>query len=85
MPDILRYRKKPVEISALEYDGTNADQIVSWAAAYVSYGELYIRTLEGDHLVTVGDFVIRGVKNEFYPCKPDIFAMSYDATSTVTQ
>lgn len=40
---------------------------------------LIIPTLEGDHQASVGDFIIRGVKGEFYPCKPDIFAATYDA------
>ena len=41
-------------------------------------GELFISTLEGDHHVTVGDYIIRGVQGELYPCKPDIFRMTYE-------
>ena len=41
-------------------------------------GELIIPTLEGDHTARPGDFIIRGVKGEFYPCKPDIFEMTYE-------
>ena len=41
-------------------------------------GELYIPTLEGTHTAKPGDWIIRGVKGEFYPCKPDIFAATYD-------
>jgi hypothetical protein len=37
-----------------------------------------IATLEGQHIVSVGDFIIKGVKGEFYPCKPDIFEMTYE-------
>lgn len=40
--------------------------------------ELFIRTLEGIHHVSVGDFVIQGVKGEIYPCKPDIFEKTYE-------
>jgi hypothetical protein len=40
--------------------------------------ELTIPTLEGDHVARHGDFIVRGVKGEFYPCKPDIFAATYD-------
>lgn len=40
--------------------------------------ELFIRTLEGVHHVSVGDFIIQGVKGELYPCKPDIFEMTYE-------
>lgn len=88
----MRYRKKPVEIEAFQYDG---DMICSdgtlyapnWACKaleagvmyYQGPGELYIKTLEGDHHVSVGDYIIRGVAGEFYPCKPDIFARTYEA------
>ena len=41
-------------------------------------GSWYIRTLEGDHEVKQGDYIIRGIKGELYPCKPDIFKLSYD-------
>lgn len=40
--------------------------------------ELFIKTLEGDHHVSVGDYIIRGVKGELYPCKPDIFEQTYE-------
>jgi hypothetical protein len=40
--------------------------------------EMYIRTLEGDHHISVGDYIIRGVKGELYPCKPDIFELTYE-------
>ena len=41
-------------------------------------GELFIKTLEGIHHASVGDYIIKGVKGEIYPCKPDIFEMTYD-------
>ncbi len=41
-------------------------------------GGLVIKTLEGEHLASIGDFIIKGVKGEFYPCKPDIFHLTYD-------
>ena len=41
-------------------------------------GGLIIKTLEGEHIASIGDFIIKGVKGEFYPCKPDIFAATYD-------
>ena len=43
-----------------------------------AYIELTIPTLEGDHIVKHGDFIIKGVSGEFYPCKPDIFWKSYE-------
>ena len=41
-------------------------------------GGLIIKTLEGEHLASVGDFIIKGVNGEFYPCKPDIFEKTYE-------
>jgi hypothetical protein len=41
-------------------------------------GGLIIKTLEGEHLASIGDYVIKGVKGEFYPCKPDIFELTYE-------
>ncbi len=42
------------------------------------HAEVYIHTLEGNHEVTPGDFIIQGVQGELYPCKPDIFEATYD-------
>lgn len=41
-------------------------------------GGLVIKTLEGEHIATIGDYIIKGVKGEYYPCKPDIFEMTYE-------
>lgn len=46
---------------------------------YQGLGELYIKTLEGNHHVSVGDYIIKGVAGELYPCKPDIFERTYEA------
>lgn len=46
-------------------------------------GGLVIKTLEGEHIANIGDYIIKGVKGEFYPCKPDIFAVTYDEVSFV--
>lgn len=80
------YRKKPVVIKAMQWDGTweQAQEIIEFCqgAAFETQPPtghyLMIKTLEGNHMVSPNDFVIRGVKGEFYPCKPDIFAMTYD-------
>ena len=61
----MKYRKKPVEIEAFQFKGEQS-------------GEYYIRTLEGNHHISHGDYVIKGVKGELYPCKPDIFEMTYE-------
>lgn len=80
------YRKKPVVIEARQLLG-NASEIVSWIVEHggnASYqlddnGSVFIRTLEGTMEAQQGDFVIKGVHGEFYPCKPDIFEATYDA------
>jgi len=98
-----QYRKKPVVIEAMLWEGGSiaASNIVGWiidgghAAEWleekpeirVSNGELAqlfepehirIRTLEGDIKASIGDFIIKGVQGEFYPCKSDIFAATYE-------
>lgn len=82
---IRNYRKKPVVIQAMQFDGTRAgaDRAKEWSDEVTFYydkidNSLTIPTLEGDHKAMPGDFIIRGVKGEFYPCKPDIFAATYD-------
>jgi hypothetical protein len=44
-------------------------------------GGLVIKTLEGEHLANIGDYIIKGIKGEYYPCKPDIFELTYDVVS----
>lgn len=85
------YRKKPVVIEARQYDGTNADALLSWINTHPSAPTAYmvpagqftrdaliIPTLEGDHRADIGDWIICGVAGEFYPCKPDIFEQTYE-------
>ena len=111
----LKYRKKPVEIEAMQLVGTAGDtaQVLDWMAAnrypmlvgdytrpetlryhdqwpeddsrpdkgtYIdpATGDFMIRTLEGDMRATYGDYIIKGVQGEFYPCKPDIFEATYE-------
>lgn len=81
---VLSFRKRPVVIQAMRYDGTNADAIREWTGGAADYehrttGGLCIKTLEGPIWVWVGDWIIRGVQGEFYPCKPDIFDATYEA------
>lgn len=85
------FRKKPVEIRAILWNGSNLDAVLDFCEGCATYeamssggGNIVIETLESNreaktrHAATVGDFIIRGVKGEFYPCKPDIFAVTYD-------
>jgi hypothetical protein len=77
----MKFRKKPVVIEAECFLGPDFPLPFSGRGdpCCLDDGRWYIPTLEGDHNLTVGDWVIRGVKGEFYPCKPDIFAATYDA------
>ena len=81
-----KYRKKPVIIEAVQWNGENVREIINFCKKNVrfefnNYGKdinLTIKTLEGDHLAKAGDYIIKGVKGEFYPCKPDIFHETYE-------
>lgn len=85
----LLYRKKPVTIEAMQWDGTaaGATPIIDWVlanGATARYHDapdptLAIDTLEGTMLARPQDYVIRGVAGEFYPCKPDIFEGTYES------
>ncbi len=77
---LTRYRKKPVVIEAVQWFGDNANEITAFlggAAWWTTIGPV-ITTLEGDLHASVGDYIIKGVKGEFYPCKPDIFEATYE-------
>lgn len=87
-----RFRKKPVVIDAVQWTGQNSHDVLTFCPVAIgsitrmeptellgSCNRLRIPTLEGDHYADPGDWIIRGVKGEFYPCKPDIFAATYDA------
>lgn len=77
-----RYKKKPVIIEAVQWTGSNISEICKFTKMDVAHllveGQLYIQTLEGVHHATVGDFIIKGVHGEFYPCKPNIFGETYE-------
>ena len=76
---IIKFRKKPVVIEAVKWTGENGEEIEKFCPkAKFSYSRLIIPTLEGDHFADVGDMIIKGVKGEFYPCKPDIFEKTYE-------
>lgn len=78
---IKTYIKRPVEVQAVQWTGENLLEICNFTGRcggeLMKGDELYIHTLEGDHTALVGDYIIRGVKGEFYPCKPDIFEETY--------
>lgn len=89
-----RFRKRPVEIEAMQLTEDNAGAVLEWLKSFgtdaVMRGgpnggsqaaTITIKTLEGNHLCSVWDYAIRGVQNEAYPCKPDIFDATYDTAS----
>ncbi len=89
-----KFRKKPVVIEAVQWNGHNLQEIkdfvgkdlvysicdTAWECGKgIPYVSMKIHTLEGDHEVLKGDFIIKGIKGEFYPCKPDIFEKTYES------
>ena len=80
---MLKYRKKPVVIEAVQWTGKNWEEIEQFCTALRHQSlcdkSLVIDTLEGTIVASVGDYVIKGVAGEFYPCKPDIFEKTYEA------
>ena len=83
--NIKKYRKKPIVVEAVRWDGreeTYQQLLKRWKTSrVVRIGEnnsLFIHTPEGVMEAKVGDFVIRGIKGEIYPCKPEIFKETYE-------
>lgn len=83
---MVKYRKKPVVIEARQLLKANAEDVAKWCGGKILrlptgdeniYG-IEIETLEGDMKADIGDMIIKGVQGEFYPCKPDIFAQTYE-------
>lgn len=87
----MKYKKKPVIIDAFQWTGgPEQEDDPEWILNAINIGaawfenpgtdnvKLMIRTLEGIHEATVGDYIIRGIKGEIYPCKPDIFLATYE-------
>ena len=76
-----KYRKKPIVIEAVQYDDFHTGELNDFCGSSIFEpvgGSPFIRTLEGDMTISKGDWVIKGVKGEFYPCKPDIFEQTYE-------
>ena len=88
---IKKYRKKPIVIEAIQWTGDNLFDVAAWMNdipnsgwKVVHYEEgkavyrIEISTLEGTMTAGKGDYIIKGIKGELYPCKADIFEASYD-------
>ena len=84
----MKFRKKPVEIEAIQFTRLNWEEIQQFTnnTAYTLVIERRINgkctcvipTMEGEHIANENDYIIRGVKGEFYPCKPDVFKLTYE-------
>ena len=96
---INKYRKKPVIVEAVIWTGNNLEEIKNFVDESLLYNiydgawevgeapvivDMQIRTLEGNMSVSVGDYIIKGIEGEFYPCKPDIFKETYETVSMVS-
>ena len=90
--EIKKYRKLPVTIEAIQWTGNNLREIIDFTGLHESAKQwkweeyktvvaergLKIFTLEGSHIASIGDFIIKGIHGEFYPCKPDTFKNTYE-------
>lgn len=81
----MKFRKKPVVIEAVLWNGTQVSEVTEWISdalhndTIMRFGDkVVIKTLEGNMIANPGDYIIKGVKGEFYPCKPDIFEQTYE-------
>ena len=81
----MRFRKKPVVIEAIQWTGINTSEILGFCSVarikhpdILCAGSIVIPTLEGEHRADVGDWIIKGVRGEFYPIKNDIFLETYE-------
>lgn len=89
----MKYKKKSVEIEAVQQTGLNLEEIKAFVGEPLIYNiidtawevgkgrpyvSMKIKTLEGDMTASEGDYIIKGVSGEFYPCKPDIFKATYE-------
>lgn len=83
-----KYRKKPVVVEAFKYDKNDREDTIGipkWfldavvqRKVIITADEVFIKTLEGEMKVSDGDYIIKGIKGEIYPCKPDIFEATYE-------
>ncbi len=86
----MKFRKKPVVIEAIQFlDQSSINKMCNiWCRSFMDVTDFgnektnfFILTLEGEMMASVGDWIIKGVNGEFYPCKPDIFEKTYEKVS----
>jgi len=91
-----KYRKNPIIIEAIQWLWSNWDDLCDFVPvpdvlyipdeeARKQYPNLRIKTLEGEHIVSYGDWIVKGVKGEYYPVKPDIFEITYEEISDIKE
>ena len=85
MEAMKKFRKLPVVIEAVQFDGSDpcAQKLRDWGCAIIwrstwSNNKFRVKTLEGDMIMSDGDWIIKGVAGEFYPCRDDIFRQTYE-------
>lgn len=81
----MKYRKKPVIVEAVLWDGCNISELRQFLSDGIFFfdekrvkGGLIVKTLEGENSASIGDYIVKGVDGEFYPCKPDVFEKTYE-------
>ena len=82
----MKFRKKPIEIEAMQFTEESKNVVYHWMTGtnhYADFDEdnnpiLRIKTLEGIMAANIGDWIIKGIAGEYYPCKPDIFEATYE-------
>ena len=76
-----KYKTKPCVIEAVQYTGNNIIEILDWGQGEILWNDeddLFIDTLEGRMKADINDYIIKGLRGEFYPCKPDVFEKKYE-------
>lgn len=79
----MKYRTKPIIKEAVQWTGNNLDELRAFVPEAFRHNKIHqpmgIVTFEGVMTISEGDWIIKGVKGEFYPCKPDVFEATYEA------
>jgi hypothetical protein len=78
---VIRYKTRPCEIEAIQWTGKNIIEILDWGQGNILWNDvddLFIDTLEGRMKADINDYIIKGLRGEFYPCKPDVFEKKYE-------
>lgn len=76
-----KYKTKPCEIEAIQWTGKNIIELLDWGQGKILWNDvddLFIDTLEGRMKASINDYIIKGLRGEFYPCKPNVFEKKYE-------